>query len=217
MNIQFSSLFEDEKKSKENKNGSYTIIENIFNNLHIDIRKIVIIFDDCISSPKYPCTFGVTLEKLIIESTSKDFKENKDEDKSCPFKYKKISMETLNLFLDTINPKDIIKDEKTGDISVNHKIQKEKISKLTDKEKNYLKDSLNFYLYCESEIDDYSKDKNYHSYLLREMNFDIRLIINEKFEENKQPILNAVLETSTIFTQITNKQMKAITNNINYT
>ena len=215
MNIKFSYLFEDFQKSKNN-NGSVTFLENIINNLHIDIGKIVIIFDDCISNPKYPFTFGITLNKLYIDSTSKDFKERKEEDKNSPFKYKKLSIKSFNLFLDKINEKDIIKDKKTGDITALHKIKEEKKNILADKEKDYLKDSLNFYLYCESEIDDYSKDEKYHSYLLRELNFDIKVIINEKFEENKSPMINTVIETSIINIQLTNKQMKAITNNINY-
>ena len=216
MNIKFSNLFEDFLKSNDNKKGGPSMVENIINNLHIDIEKIVLIFDDCISNPSYPCTFGVTLNKLYIDSTSKDFTEIKEEDKSSPFKYKKLSIISLNSFLDKINKEDIIKDEKTGDITANHKIKEDKLNKLNEKEKEYLKDSLNFYLYCESEIDDYSKDEKYHNYLLRELNFDIKLMINEKFAENNQPQIDATLEIPTILTQITNIQMEAIKNNLNY-
>ena len=217
MNIKFSLLFQDEKqKGKKNNNSSYTLVENIVNNLHINIGKIVFIFDDCVSNEKYPCTFGVTLEKLFIESTSKDFLEKKDEDKNSPFKYKKLSIVNINLFCDKINSNDIIKDGKTHDISVKHKIKDDILNKITEKEKNYLKDSLDFYLYCESEMESYSKDKQYHNYLLRELNFVIKATINEKFEENDKPIINAVMETPLIFTQISNKQMKAIINNLNY-
>ena len=218
MNIKFSVLFEEDQKSANKKNGMYKMVENIVNNIHIDIGKIVIIFDDCISSPENPFTLGITLEKLYIESTSKDFKKLKDEDKSSIFKYKKLSLKNLNIFLDKIKPEDIIIDEKKGEIIAYHKIinKEEKLKKLNDKEKNYLKDSLNYYLYCESEINEYSKDKNYHSYLLRELNLDIKLIINEKFEENKEPIVNAIIETYTITTEITNKQIESMINILNY-
>ena len=214
--IKLSYLSQEDEKLKDNKKGNYSMIESIINNLHIDIGKIVIIFDDCISNPKYPCSFGVSLNKLIIDSTSKDFTKTKEEDKSSPLKYKKLSLVSLNLFLDKINKEDIIKDEKTGDITANHKIKEINIKNLTDKEKEYLKDSLNFYLYCESEINDYSKDEKYHNYLLRELNFEIKLILNEKYEFNKDPLINALFETSTIFIQLTNKQMNAIKNNLNY-
>ena len=216
MNIKFSYLFQDGQKENDNKKGSYSLIEKIINNLHIDIGKIVIIFDDYISNKKYPCTFGLSLNRLLIDSTSKDFTEIKEEDKSSPFKYKKLSIECLNFFLDKICKYDIIKDEKTGDIITNHKIKEEYSKNLTDKEKDYLKDSLNFYLYCESEINDYSKDLEYHEYVLRELNLDIKLILNENYKENKEPLIDAVIETSTIFTEITNKQIIAIVNNINY-
>ena len=212
MNIKFSVLFQDDKK--KNTNTSYTIVESIINNLHINIGKIVFIFDDCVSSPKYPCTFGLTLEKLSIDSTSKDFTEIKEEDKNSPLKYKKLTIKNLNFFCDKIQ-KENITEEANGDITAKHIIKDGVINKLTDNEKNYLKDSLDFYLYCESEIDSYSKDEKYHNYLIRELNFEIKLIINEKME-SKEPLINAVLETSTIYTQITNRQMKAITNHLNY-
>ena len=216
MNIKFSYLFEDLQKTKNKKKGGYKIAENIINNLSVKIGKIVIIFDDCESYPKYPCTIGATLNELSIESTDKNFSASKIEDKSSPFKHKKLSIINLNLFLDKIDIKDIIRDEKTGDISAKHKINEDKIKKLTDKERGYLKESLDFYLYCESEIDDYSKDKNSHKYLLKDLNFEVKLTLNEEFEKNKEPMIDAVLETSTIFTQITNKQMKALKNNLNY-
>ena len=120
MNVKLSSIFQD---FKNNKKESSSMIENIINNLHIDIEKIVIIFDDCISNPKYPCTFGITLNKLYIDSTSKDFTDIiEEEDKSSPFKYKKLSIISLNLFLDKIKSENITKDEKTGDITAYHKI-----------------------------------------------------------------------------------------------
>ena len=146
MNMKFSYLFEDLQKSnnKNNKKASVAIVENIINNLRIDIGKIVIIFDDCISNPNYPCTFGITLNKLYIDSTSNDFIERKEEDKNSPFKYKKLSIINLNLFLDKINENDIIKEEKTGDITALHKIKEEKRNNITEKEKTYLKDSLDF-------------------------------------------------------------------------
>ena len=215
MNIKFSYLFEDAQKS-DKKTGTYKLIENIINNLHINIKKVVIIFDDCISSPENPFTFGVTLNKLFIESTSRDFTEIKEQDKSLPFKYKKLSISSLNLFLDKIESKNIIKDEKSQDISAYHEINDEKMNKLNDKEKDYLKDSLNFYLYCETEMDEYSKNENAHSYLLRELNLDIKLIINENSENNKEPQLITMIETSTISTNISNKQIESIKNSINY-
>ena len=64
-----------------------------------------------------------------------------------------------------------------------------------------MKDSLNFYLYCESEINEYSKDVKYHNYLLRELNFDIKLILNEKYEDNKEPLINVAIDIPNILIQ----------------
>ena len=215
MNVKFSALFDDGKNSSDNK-GESTYLQCIINNLHINIGKIVFIFDDCISDPKHPFTFGATLNKLFIESTSEDFSDKRVDDSSSPFKYKKLSIESLNLFLDKIKYENIEKDKDTGDVSAKHPIKKDIINSLTDKDKEYLKDSLDFYLYCESEITDYIKDENYHNYLLRDLNIVIKLTINEKYEENKQPQINVFMETSTILTQITNKQLKSITDCTNY-
>ena len=88
------------------------MLENIINNLHIKINDFVFIFDDCVSNPEYPVTLGVTLNTIFIDSTSKDFKYNKlsEEEKMSPLKYKKLSIENLNIFLDNIKDEDIIKD-----------------------------------------------------------------------------------------------------------
>ena len=42
---------------------------------------------------------------------------------------------------------------------------------------------MDFFLYCESEIQYYSKDPNYHNYLLYNMNPEIKAIVNEKFND----------------------------------
>ena len=92
------------------------MVEKLINNLHIKIKNIVFIYDDFISNPKYPVTLGVTLDQIFIDSTSKNFQytELTEEEKLSPYKYKKLSIENLNIFLDNIKPEDIINKE--GDI-----------------------------------------------------------------------------------------------------
>ena len=220
MNIKFSSLFENDKTKEKNNNKkeSLTILENLINNLHIKIINIVFIYDDCISNPKYPVTLGVTINQIFIDSTSKDFKykELSDEEKLSPFKYKKLSMENMNIFLDNIKPEDII--TKNEEIYTKLKIKEETRQSLDESLKKYLGNSIDFYLYCESEIKFYSKDSNYHSYLLRDLNPEIRLIINENFynENNKEPQIDLTVDIKTISLEVSNKQIKALTNTINY-
>ena len=174
VSVKLSNIFKDDK-AKESNQREPTMVENIINNLHIDIKKIVLIFDDCVSDPKHPYSFGVTLNRLYIDSTTKDFTKGKDMDPKSPLKYKLFSIESLNFFLDKINEKDIIKEE-NGDIVANHKMLDSKKNAISEEEKTYLKDSLDFYLYCQSEIDEYSKDKEFHNYLLRELNFTLKLM-----------------------------------------
>ena len=218
MNIKFSSIFGDEEKNKKDEKGGITMVENIINNLHIKIQNLVFIFDDCISNPKYPITLGITLNKIFIDSTPKNFEyeELTEEEKLSPFKYKKFSIENLNIFLDNIQSKDIF--EKDGEIYTKLNIREETKNNLDLKEKSYLGYSLDFYLYCESEIQFYSKDYNYHSYLLRDLNPEIRLIINEDYykENNKEPQMKGTVDIKTISLEISNKQIKALTNTINY-
>lgn len=113
------------------------MVENIINNLHIKIQNVVLIYDDCISNPKYPITLGETIKKIYIDSTSRDFTELKEEDKLSPLKHKKLSIESLNIFLDNINKEDILKNEKTGEISTKLKIKEEARKNLSENEKKY--------------------------------------------------------------------------------
>ena len=219
MNIKFSLLLEDDKKNKKkDKKEKVTMVENIINNLHIKIQNVVLIYDDCISNPKYPITLGVTIKKIYIDSTSRDFTELKEEDKLSPLKHKKLSIESLNIFLDNINKEDILKNEKTGEISTKLKIKAEARKNLSEKEKKYLGDSVDFYLYCESEMQYYSKETDYHCYLLRELSPEIKLTLNEKYddEKNKEPQMAGIIDIKTISLEVSNKQIKALTNTLNY-
>ena len=229
MNIKLSLLVDNEeeknekkdkkdKKDKKNKKQKLTILENIINNLHIKIQEVVLIFDDCVSNPKYPVTLGVSLYRIFIDSTSKNFNFNQlsEEEKMSPLKYKKLSIENLNIFLDNLKDEDIFK--KDEEFFTKLKIREEVRQKLNEKEKTYLGDSIDFYLYCESEMQYYSKDPNYHSYLMKDLNPEIRLIINEKFydEKNKDPQISGTVDIKTITLEVSNKQIKALTNTLNY-
>ena len=231
MNIKYSLLLETEKEKekkekkkekeknkKKDKKEKITMVENIINNLHIKIQNVVFIFDDCVSNPKYPVTLGVTIDKIFIDSTSKDFTYTKltEEEKKSPLKYKKLSIENLNIFLDNIKNEDLIQEN--DEIYTKLKIREETRNNINEKEKKYLGDSINFYLYCESEMQFYCKDYNYHSYLLRELNPEIRLIINEKYydEKNKDPQMSGIIDIKIISLEVSNKQIKALTNTINY-
>ena len=218
-NIKFSLLSQSkEDQDKTDKKEGITMVENIINNLHIKIQNIVIIYDDCISNPKHPITFGVTLNRIFIDSTSKDFKFNQlsEEEKLSPFKYKKLSIEGLNVFLDNIIEKDLIQEN--GENYTKLHIREETRRNLSDNDKQYLGNSIDFYLYCESEIQYYCKEESYHSYLLRELNPEIKLTINEQFydESNKEPQITGIIDIKTISLEVSNKQIKALTSTINY-
>ena len=221
MNIKLASIFENKNDNNktETKKEKLTMLENIINNLHVKIQNIVTIYEDCISNENYPITLGVTLNRIFIDSTSKNFNYNQlsEEEKLSPLKYKKLTIENLNIFLDSINPEDIIK--KNGEIiKTKLKIREETRKKLDEKEKIYLFDSIDFYLYCESEIQYYSKDSNYHNYLLRDLNPEIRLVINENFhkENNAEPEMKGTIDIKTISVEVSNMQVKALTDTINY-
>ena len=220
MNVKLTSIFENknEQNQTENKKEKLTMVENIINNLHVKIKNIVVIYEDCISNPIYPITLGITLNSILIDSTNKNFnyEELSDEEKVSPLKYKKLSIQNLNIFLDNINPEDIINNN--GEINTKLKIREETRKNLDENEKIYLNDSIDFYLYCESEIQYYSKDSNYHSYLFRDLNPEIRLVINQDFykENNKDPEMLGTIDIKTISVEVSNMQVKALTDTINY-
>ena len=220
MNVKLTSIFENknEQNKTENKKEKLTMVENIINNLHVKIQNIVVIYEDCISNPIYPINLGITLNNILIDSTNKNFnyEQLSEEEKVSPLKYKKLSIENLNIFLDNINSEDIINNN--GEINTKLKIKEETRKNLDEKEKIYLNDSIDFYLYCESEIQYYSKDSNYHSYLLRDLNPEIRLVINQNFykENNKDPEMLGTIDIKTISVEVSNMQVKALTDAINY-
>ena len=217
MKNKFSLILKEEEN--KNKKNYKTKAENKIKitNINLKINNILLIFDDFISNPDYPITLGIIINGIFIDSTSKDFTKIKKEDKLSNLKYKKICIDNLNMFLDNIKKENIILDEnneKCSNLIIDEEIKKS----LKEKEIKYLGNNLNFYLHCESEIQLIYKQKNYHNYLLSELNSEIRLIINEKFYENtnKAPQINGFVDLKSIFLKLTHNQIRALSDSINY-
>ena len=208
-----------ESKNEEAEKASHqeSYIDKIINNLYINISKIVLIFDDCLSDINHPYLFGVTLNEIKVESTSKDFTKIQKEDKNSPLKYKKLSINNLNIFLDRQKIPEI-KDNVYDALNLKYKNNfTEDIKEIQEKEKYFFGELIFFYLYCEKEINDLCKKYDSHNYLLRGLIFDLKLIINTKYPTiPDNPQFDIQMEMKNVNTQISTNQIKSSMNILNY-
>ena len=108
-------LISDEQifnKLEEIKNEEPSLITQIINNINISINNFVLRFEDSISNPENPFSFGIILKKFKIKSTNEDFEilndtmnENNEvkENLNIDFTYKLISIHNLYTFIDCVN------------------------------------------------------------------------------------------------------------------
>ena len=151
-------------KLEEIENTSPSLINQIINNINIHIKNIVIRFEDNISNPISPFAFGIILKEIKINS----LKENNNAD----FCYKLISFNDFNIFWDCSNSFEELKYDKFMDDSLKDLVSVEMT--------NYLKDSFNFYVYCQTEL---SKDLK-HEYILYKLDMDIKVSMNYNLDNN---------------------------------
>ena len=103
-------LISDEEifnKLEEIENQEPTIFSQILNNINININNFVLRFEDSISNPVIPFSFGMILKKLRINSSNEEFeiliddniKNEGKENNNLDFIYKLISINDLFVFL----------------------------------------------------------------------------------------------------------------------
>ena len=151
-------------KLEEIESNSPSIINQIINNISINVKNLVIRFEDNISNPINPFALGIILKEFKINS----LKENDDAD----FCHKNIYVGDLNIFMDGSNSFEELKYSYLLDNSI-----KELISEEMTK---YLGTSLNFYVYCQTEL---SKDLK-HEYILYKLNTNLKISMNYNLDNN---------------------------------
>ena len=152
-----------------NNNDSY--INQIIKNIRIDIKNIMIRFEDKISNPVNPYNFGIILKEIKINSNDKNNINNTKSD----FIYKKIKIYDLNIFMDVMNNDNYndINYDKLIDLKIKELLSLEMI--------NYLKEDLDFYVYCLTEL---NNNNIKHDFILEKINLDINLVINYNLDNN---------------------------------
>ena len=191
------------------KNESPGYVQQIINNIQIICDNIFLIFDDEVSYSS-PFNIGISLNQLTYFATKDDYNDDNINTniEESDIKYKRIRIKGFSIFLDYFN------DDK--DLNYENKIIQSEIEKIDEKVKNYLKDKLNFYAYCMSELNVYSKDEKSHYYILYNLILDIKLSMNEKFKENLLPNYYIDIEFPKISFAIQMKQINALMAEKNY-
>ena len=214
-------IFENNKKSQlksdeelyiqmdKLKNESPGYVQQIINNMQLICDNIVIIFDDEVSYSN-PFNVGITLKQLSYFATKEDFVDEGIEAniEESDIKYKRIRIKGFSIFLDYFND--------VKELNYENKIVKSEMDKIDENVKNYLKNSLNFYAYCISELNVYGKDEKAHYYLLYNLILDIKLSMNDKFKENLKPNYSVDIELPKISLAIQMKQINALMAEKNY-
>ena len=177
-------LMENNKKDKLKNDEEFSIqmkqlidespgyVQQIINNIQVICQNIFFIFEDEISY-SIPFNIGLSLKKISYYSTLSDFNdENIDYNlEESDIQYKRIRIHGFSIFLDYFNS--------VQELNYKNKILKEELNKIDNNLKSYLKDSLNLYAYCMSELNVYGKNDESHFYILYNLILDIKLSMNE--------------------------------------
>lgn len=139
------------------------MMDQIINNILIEVEDVVIRFEDRISYPVFPFTFGLVLRKAVVKSTDYTFDENLDKAPVSDITYKIIKTEGLNIYLDYSNNfSDISINNKTLNNSEIRETAGREVSKMFNNDES----SLDFYSFCLSEVRHNIDVEEKHNYLL---------------------------------------------------
>ena len=193
------------KKTDENEPD---IVKKIINNLLIDIKKIVLRFDDNLSYKGIPFSIGMILSHIIVRNTKSDFQLPANSEEIIPIKeknYKLARVEELSIYMDLYRFEEELNFEKM--ISIHYNINPEL--------RQYLKEEVNFYLYCKNELKNHSKNFESHQYLLYQLNLTAKLSLNNE-PNTKDPFINMDIIVPKIDLNITFKQFRVFLKFIAY-
>ena len=160
--------------------GGPGMVSQIINNVKIDINDIVIRFDDEISYPEMPFTFGILMKSLKIRTTNDSFEFNEDDNVNIPYaeiNNKRIQLTNLSMFLDTY--------PKGTKLDFTDKIVDNDKTKIDDDLNEFLGHIRDFYKYCISEVNVHIDDRTAHEYMLYNMGLVLKTALNENTKNGK--------------------------------
>ena len=151
-------------KLSEIENAEPSMFSQILKNININIKNIVIRFEDNILNPNNPFALGILLKEINI----KNLKENNNSD----FCYKSIKITDLDIFMDISNSFEELNYDKLID-------EKNKDMVSLDMTK-YLGNMFNFYVYCLTELNSNLK----HDFILYKLSTELKFTFNFNLENN---------------------------------
>ena len=194
---------------------SDSFVSQLIRNINILVKNIVFRFEDEISNPKSPFSLGLIIKtfkfvsvndmnniddfysidgnnsKSISKKSSK--KSLRDSSKTVYFdnpyeiSEKKIIVQNFYFYMDSFKTKE--------EISFNKYIDKKEKMNISQNLENYINEILEFYYYCQSELDIHCNKKASHEYIFYNLNLDINLLMNFNLDNNKpqnQIIINDI-------------------------
>ena len=200
-------LNEEELRQKWEKvdNEESNIVQQILNDLQIEIKEVVIHYDDTISYKQVPFTLGIILNGIIIKSANKDFIPDEQLKENIQYKdinYKVFNIDKFSIFMDCFDNIGIFNSQY--------------LSILTDKKlscKNlfFNEDGINdYYSYCMKELNTYSKNKNSHQYILYKMELKVNISMNNNYLKNNLPHNKISINLPKLNIRFNLKQIKTI-------
>ena len=180
------------------------MVQQIMNNIQIIINDVVFRFDDSVSYHKVPYSLGIILGGIIIQTTRSDYQLPKDPNEQIPYEeinYKVIKIDNFSIFMDCYN--------KEEDLDYKKLIDKKTMDDIDSDLKSFMKDLIDFYAYCISEVYVHSHDKMSHQYLLHYLDMDLNVALNDNVK-NKKPKYDASLIFPNLDFGLTLKQTETL-------
>ena len=173
--LKTKKLISDEEifnKIEELESQEPSFITQIIKNINININNIILRFVDSISNPSKPFSFGLILKNLIFKSSNEECELLNND-----IIQKTIFINDLCIYIDSANSLEDLDYNKLINISI-----KDNISSDMNK---YLDEVLNFYCYCQSELNIYSSNELIHDYIIYKLNIEINLSMNNNLQNYK--------------------------------
>ena len=151
---------------------------------------------------------GLILKHLIVRSTRSNYELPSNPNEVIPLgeiNYKVAKIEQLSMYMDLFDLDEELNYEKMISKKAIEEVNKNKNAEF----RLFLKEELNFYYYCKSELIVHSQKNNAHEYLLYQMNSSTCLSLNNNLN-NQKPILFMNTEISQILLKISFNQIRVL-------
>ena len=172
------------------------MVTQMINNVQITINDICVRFDDEISCPEIPFTFGILMKSLFVRTTNSTFEFNENENVNIPYgeiNHKIIRLNNLSMYLDTFK-------ERTQ-LTFQDKIIDSQETKIEDDIQSFLGEISTFYKYCLTETKININNPSSHQYLLYGLGLTLKTSLNENLQ-NGSPKAKAVCNLDPLTTSI---------------